>query len=527
MKAVSLLSVDDPGLLAQIALAVPLDDHTLATPSPTERVVDPGFDQRLPELKRRGLEVLVRQARRTTAQAEASQQDVVDRLATLSDAARTLLERAQRLARDHIALGLHVFDPMTDEPVIEELVRAGLVEPMQPDGSTPRSIGRFALHPDLPKAPALHWDFDDALMPETEDLVGFEAGERATLGTGPVDLLHDVASLAAALHGWRPRRTLSGSITKADGRKLGRRLGSQTIEASGGLEADPRWGRALRALEALGALGLDEVTRELHLDLGLEDVLEGDTPDAVDRLVQRLVDADLRPVLPVVRGALAAAGNQALDEVVLGDLIREQHRDWLFRPWIRQGIALYPVLTDESMAEDGAAREIAVRRFDDDGFEEVEAKMLDAVLRRLHRLGLVRRAPGVVAATDDGRVWARANTTRETAAPPIWISSDLEVVVPPRSVTPWERMQLERLGRCISRDVVDRFRIEKPRVRQWLADHAIEEALDALAERAQGLPVSVRDTLSSWARSAERIVLVRGVLTEDVEGLAVGARRGR
>ena len=318
-----------------------------------------------------------------------------------------------------------------------------------------------------------------------------------------MDLLHDVASLAAALHGWSPRRTLAGSVAKTDARKLGRRLGSPALEGSGSLEAEPRWGRALRSLEALGGLAFDAVARELTLDLGLEEVLSGTAAQAVDRLLHRLVDPDLRPLLPVVRAALAAAGAEALDEVVLVDLIREQHRDLLFRPWIRQGVELYPMMGDA-----------VVRRFDDEGFDEVEGPMVEALLRRLHRLGLVRRGPGVVASTPDGRVWAGV-VDPGAPPPPIWISSDLEVVVPPRSVTPWERMQIERLGRCVSRDVVDRFRIEKARVRQWLADHAIDEALEALRARAQALPSTVEDTLSSWARSAERIVLLRGVVTDE------------
>ncbi|MEO0602604.1 MAG: hypothetical protein AAF211_14275, partial [Myxococcota bacterium] len=396
MRAVSVLTVEDPVVFEQIALAVPLDAHTLATPSPTERVVDPAFGKLLPELEKRGLSVLVRNARRPEAAIEAARSDVTARVDRLSDAARVLLERGQRHARDHVVLGLHVFDPGTDQAIVDELLHAGLVEALHDEegevlDAAPRGLGRFVLHPDLPVPASLPWDFEEAVMAETDDLESIaDTQAGATLGTGPVDLLHDVASLAAAIQGWRPRRTLAGPLTKADGRKLGQRLGSPEVASTGSLEADPRWGRALRALEALGALSLDAVTRELHLDLGLEDVLAGSTADAIDRLVHRLVDADLRPLLPMIRAALAAARTDALDEVVLVDLVREQHRDLLFRPWVRQGVALYPMLGDA-----------VVRRFDDDGFDEVEAPMLEAALRRLFRLGLVRRGPGVLAATDD------------------------------------------------------------------------------------------------------------------------------
>jgi len=500
---VSLLVVEDPALFDQIALAVPLVDHTLESPSPTERIVAPSFDGEIPELERRGLSVLVRNARRDPGTPTSRERPSVDQL---SDPARRLLDRALRHAHEHVAIGVNVFDPDNDGPVIDELVRADLVEPLTcADDETPsRGSARFALHPDLPGPEPLDWDFAEAVMPQTDDLAGIaeSPSSKATLGTGPIDLLHDVAAFAAAIHGWRPRRTLAGALTKACARKLGHRLGSVEIEATGELKADPRWGRALRALEALGALSLDAVTRELHLDLGLEDVLHGEVADVVDRLVHRLVDVDLRAVVPVVREGLASAGPDALDEVVFVDLVREQHRDLLFRPWIRKGHALYPLTGDG-----------VIRLFDDDGFDAVEAPMIEAVLRRLHRLGIIRRAPGVFAATEDGRVWARASTTLDP--PPIWISSDLEIIVPPRSVTPWERMQIERLGRCIARDVVDRFRIQRVRVRQWLTDHAIEEAIEPLRRRAQVLPATVEDTLSTWARSAERIVLFRGLVREE------------
>ena len=92
------------------------------------------------------------------------------------------------------------------------------------------------------------------------------------------------------------------------------------------------------------------------------------------------------------------------------------------------------------------------------------------------------------------------------------MSSDLEVLVPPNSVTPWERYQLERLGRCVARDVVDRYRLERSGLETWLATHALEQALDLLRRRSPGLPQSVVATLTEWARSATRVVLTHGVV---------------
>jgi len=150
MMVVSVLSVEDPVLFEQIALAVPLDDHTLAARSPTERVVDPAFERLLPELERRGLSVLVRTARRPDADRQHVRDELRAVIDDLSDPARELLHRAQRHARDQVVLGVHVFDPETDRAIVEELVASGLLEVLADDGAdgAARFLGRFALHPD-------------------------------------------------------------------------------------------------------------------------------------------------------------------------------------------------------------------------------------------------------------------------------------------------------------------------------------------------------------------------------------------
>ena len=68
-------------------------------------------------------------------------------------------------------------------------------------------------------------------------------------------------------------------------------------------------------------------------------------------------------------------------------------------------------------------------------------------------------------------------------------------VVPPDAVTPWERFQIERLGR-------------------WLATHELDEALDLLRRRCPAVPPVVEDTLRQWARGATRIVLTTGIVVE-------------
>jgi hypothetical protein len=347
--------------------------------------------------------------------------------------------------------------------------------------------GKHAIHPELPPPPEIPYDFHEAAMPEPEDL-----GQGKP---GPLGLLHDLASLAAAIDLVAPKRTLAGLIGAVDSRKLQDRLCTPRVAR---LEEHPRWGQALRALEALGVVTLDPTSRELGLDLGLERTLMGSTEQALDHLVHRLVDADLHSALPAVRAALRSAGDGAVDEVVFYDLLAEQHREVLFTPWRRGSVPTYPALEGEHP-----------RQFDRDTFDEVEVPMLHRLLGRLDRLGLVRRAPGVFAGTPDGRRWGRVEGQ---PLPPIWVSSDLELVVPPDGLTPWERFQVERLGRCLARDVVDRYRLERAGVETWLRHHEIDEALALLERRSPAVPDVARQTLLQWAKQASRVVVTRGVI---------------
>jgi hypothetical protein len=134
---------------------------------------------------------------------------------------------------------------------------------------------------------------------------------------------------------------------------------------------------------------------------------------------------------------------------------------------------------------------------------------LRRLLERLAFLGVIRRAPGVFAATPDGLRWAGASTL---PPPPVWVSSDLQVIVPPDGVTPWERFQLERLGRCVRRDVVDVYVLERAGLAAWLRWHDLAEALELLARRAPAVPAGVVEALTTWARQATRVVVTRGVL---------------
>jgi hypothetical protein len=96
----------------------------------------------------------------------------------------------------------------------------------------------------------------------------------------------------------------------------------------------------------------------------------------------------------------------------------------------------------------------------------------------------------------------------------LWCGSDLELVVPPGGLTPWERFQLERLTTCLGRDVVDRHRLDRAALTAWLATHELDDALELLQRRCLAVPGAVVETLEQWAQSAQRVVLTRGVLLE-------------
>ena len=489
MRVVSRLEVADPATWDELAAVLDLD--TLLEPGGGLARVARDDRTLCDALEAAGIGALVRYAHRTPAQVEAARDALDQQVAALRADVRRVLISAQRHALGGVVRANHAWDPEQDGETVRVLIGLGLLAPDVVDGAV--AAGRFRLHPDLPEPPPVPYDFADALMDETDDL--------GDVGVAPIPLLSDLAAVAAALQRRPARRTHAGAVGKADARALGRQLADDDLRASGDLEGHPRWGRALAALQALGAVSLDPIKRELFVDVGLEGVLEGTAEDALDRFVHKVIDRDLHGVVPAVREALRQAGDGAVDAMIFGELLAAQHRDLLFPPWLREDRAIYP-------NPDGGRP----RLYDDDGWERVEARMIGVVLRRLERLGLLRQAPGVFAATPDGRRWAGATTA---PTPPLWVTSDLEVLVPPGALTPWERFQLERLSRCLARDTADRYRLDRDSLANWLSTHDLEEALDLLRRRAPVVPPGVEETLTEWARAATRVVLVRGLLVED------------
>lgn len=490
MRVVSVLAVADPAIWNELAAHLDLDDHVVEVLDAHRRVVDAAFERDV--LPRLGNQVLVRYARRDRSEAAATQQHLAEEVAALRPEVRRVLFSAQRHALDDVVVGRQAWDPEHDAPAVRALHGAGLMMAVGDDEALPYE-GRYQLHADLPPPPPVPYDFTEAVMPEDDDL--------SEPSPGPLGLLHDMASLAAAMESPPVKVTHAGTTAVADAKRVGRRLASADLAESGRLEDDPRWGRALRGLEALHMMSIDPLTRLRHLDLGLEAVLAGETEDACDRLVHRLMERDLHVVVPAVREALRQAGDGAIDEMIFLEELRDQHRDVLFPAWHRDGIEVYPT--------HGTGH---ARPYDEEAFDRVEARMVGAALARMARFGLVRRAPGMFAATPDGRRWAQATAGPH---PPIWVTGDLEFIVPPDALTPWERFQVERLGRCLQRDVVDRYQLRREGLVTWMSTHDADEALALLQRRCPAVPHALTETVTAWAQAAERIVLTRGVILPD------------
>ncbi|MCK6525669.1 hypothetical protein L6R49_30055, partial [Myxococcota bacterium] len=277
--------------------------------------------------------------------------------------------------------------------------------------------------------------------------------------------------------------------------RLGRRLADPGLSRAGRLaDASPRWQLAVRVAEALGLWEHDPFTRALLPAQRVERLLSQGPSARFDGLARRVVEQDARPLIPALRAALRAAGDQAIDEVVLRELLFEQHRDVLYAPWGQIGPRFYP-----------CPPEATPTLYDDDGFEEIEGRLLTRAIDSLARLGLVLRAPGVLAATAEGRVWAGLDPSGPI--PRLLLSADLELVVPPGALPPWERLLVELATSPVSRDVVDRLRLGRADLERCLGYVPVSTLLELLERRVgHALPPSVVEALTLWARPWERVV---------------------
>jgi hypothetical protein len=258
----------------------------------------------------------------------------------------------------------------------------------------------------------------------------------------------------------------------------------------------------------VGLFGEDLVGRAVTVEPGLDRFLAGTAPERLERLVRRVLDPDLHPLLPAIRAALKQAGQQAVDEVVWLELLCEQHRDVAFSPWGQVGRPCYPA----------GPGEVGIP-FDEDRFRQLEGRMAEEALAVCGRVGLLRRTEGVFAATADGLAWAGVPAGPGAS---VWVTSDLEVMVPPGGLSPVERLQLESFARCTGRDVVERYRLEKQTLAAWLRTGTLDGVLSLLSAHAPAVPRTVTDALTAWAYSLERVVLVHGVLLVELPSDTTG-----
>lgn len=451
------LEVADPSVWAEIEAAVDLPPLVIGELGPCRRLLRPGSERVVePALRARGLPILRRRAGRAAPEPAPAPP-------TLGPDAWRLLHRCQRRAPRGVVFGARAWHPVRDRAALDELVRAGALEPLDPRAPSP--LGAYRLRGDLPPPPEPAWSLGEALFEPPDDL------EPPPMRLGAA--LTDAAALAAALRHTAPRRTHQGHLDRASCRRLGRRLLDPAIARAGDLgSGDPRWRRALDLLEGLGLVAADPIQRTLTVDeAALGEALAGSPADVLDRTLRRLCPPELHPVLPPLRAALAQAGPAAVDDVLLVELLSEQQ--------------------DGAWAPDAAA------------FVEEEGPLVDEALRLLHQLGLVLRGPGAFAGTEDGRRWAGEPSPR----PPVWAGSDLELVVPPGAADPLDRYALELLATPLARDVVDRLRLDRAGLALWLEAHDVDEALALLRRLTPAVPTAVEETVRAWADWITRIVL--------------------
>lgn len=477
--------VADPSVWPSLEAIAPVREHTMAELDPCLRRVGVRLKGPLERaLKARGEALRVRALapEEPTALEAAPARRAVD---DLPPKLLAVLTRALRLAEEGVFLGTRAWDPHSEARAVDALVGAGLITPLDEE-RLPR-WGRYRLAPGLPEPAPVAYDFEEAVMPLTDDLT--------RRGPSLLALEEDLAVFLAALTAAGVRRTVEGHPDVAGARRMGRRLMDPGLSRGGRLaDASPRWQLAARVVEALGLWECDPLSRALLPAQRVEGLLRQGPSARFDGLARRVVEQDARPLIPALRAALRAAGDQAIDEVVLRALLAEQHRDVLYAPWGQVGDRFYP-----------CPPEATPTIYDDEGFEEVEGPLLTRAIDALARLGLVLRAPGVLAATAEGRIWAGLDPSGP--APRLLLSADLELVVPPGALPPWERLLVELATSPVSRDVVDRLRLGRAELERALGVAPLTTLLGVLEARVgHGLPPSVVEALQLWARPWERIV---------------------
>ncbi|MCB9795732.1 MAG: hypothetical protein H6741_23810 [Alphaproteobacteria bacterium] len=154
-------------------------------------------------------------------------------------------------------------------------------------------------------------------------------------------------------------------------------------------------------------------------------------------------------------------------------------------------------------------------RFDDEGWERVEAPLLRGAADVLHRVGSLDAARGVT-----GLSAARRAQPRPPMPPGFLLTPDLDILVGAGELGSADHGRLCRIAPYVNGDRVHRHKLTREGVAaDMAAGHDGAEAFLGRLSRT-GVPLSVKQSIAQWSRSAERLTIFTGVtLVEDADGL--------
>lgn len=290
----------------------------------------------------------------------------------------------------------------------------------------------------------------------------------------PSDARWDAVVVAALLEGEPQPLNRDGTLRKDNRRRLLARLGDDEL----------RWELALDWARLCG-LARPAVGRLVGF------------PEARPRAVMEPLTVLAPEQLPAGRVLLALVDTAWVSLEELLELLRVHARTVLFSP----------------DPQGAAYAERPGQRFDDTGWAQIEAPLFFAAADVLHRVGLVE-------ATRDARGVQALRTPGEglRLPPGFMLTPDLSILVGAGELPPEVYGRLCRIAPYQGGARVHQHRITQEGVAADLAQgHA--DTLDFLARGSRtGLPLSVRQSVEAWARSAERLTILTGVTLLEQDG---------
>ncbi|MCB9795491.1 MAG: hypothetical protein H6741_22525 [Alphaproteobacteria bacterium] len=302
----------------------------------------------------------------------------------------------------------------------------------------------------------------------------------------------------------RPESTPVAQFPPSDGRWDAVVIAAALEAAPPSLNKDgsPRKDQTRRLLEGLGAdLERWALALELAKALGLARPVGGRLYGFPEARPRALVDP-----LVLLAPAQQEAGQALLrlldddwvDAAALFELLRARCRDLLRSP------------TPKGLYEEPAGL-----AYDAAGWARVEVPALRAAADVLHRAGCIdatRSAEGITA--------MRRAQPRPQLPPGFLLTPDLDILVGAGELSSSDYGRLCRIAPYVDGDRVHRHKLTREGVAADIAaGHDGAEPFLAQLSRT-GVPMTVRQSIELWSRSAERLTILTGVtLLEDHEGL--------